>query len=85
MSMLNVMSMLNGKVAVIAGFILTEITAQGAENFIPDIAAEPTLYRAGESPEVAEVDAFLARSGVLRHRSRRPGRRGLVRQAGLKS
>jgi NAD(P)-dependent dehydrogenase (short-subunit alcohol dehydrogenase family) len=42
------------------GFILTEIMAQGAEDFIPDIAAKAALNRAGESPEVAEVGAFLA-------------------------
>ena len=42
------------------GFILTEIMAQGAEDFIPDIAAKSALNRAGESPEVAEVGAFLA-------------------------
>ena len=41
------------------GFILTEIMAQGAEDFIPDIAAKSALNRAGESPEVAEVGAFL--------------------------
>jgi NAD(P)-dependent dehydrogenase (short-subunit alcohol dehydrogenase family) len=42
------------------GIILTEIMAQGAEDFIPDIAAKAALNRAGESPEVAEVGAFLA-------------------------
>jgi NAD(P)-dependent dehydrogenase (short-subunit alcohol dehydrogenase family) len=42
------------------GFILTEIMAQGAEDFIPDIAAKAALNRAGESFEVAEVGAFLA-------------------------
>jgi NAD(P)-dependent dehydrogenase (short-subunit alcohol dehydrogenase family) len=42
------------------GFILTEIMAQGAEDFIPDIAAKAALNRAGESHEVAEVGAFLA-------------------------
>jgi NAD(P)-dependent dehydrogenase (short-subunit alcohol dehydrogenase family) len=42
------------------GFILTEIMAQGAEDFIPDIAAKSALNRAGESHEVAEVGAFLA-------------------------
>jgi NAD(P)-dependent dehydrogenase (short-subunit alcohol dehydrogenase family) len=42
------------------GFILTEIMAQGAEDFIPDIAAKAALNRAGESYEVAEVGAFLA-------------------------
>jgi NAD(P)-dependent dehydrogenase (short-subunit alcohol dehydrogenase family) len=42
------------------GFILTEIMAQGAEDFIPDIAAKAALNRAGESSEVAEVGAFLA-------------------------
>lgn len=42
------------------GFILTEIMAVGAEDFIPDIAAKAALNRAGESPEVAEVGAFLA-------------------------
>jgi NAD(P)-dependent dehydrogenase (short-subunit alcohol dehydrogenase family) len=42
------------------GFILTEIMAVGAEDFIPDIAAKAALNRAGQSPEVAEVGAFLA-------------------------
>jgi NAD(P)-dependent dehydrogenase (short-subunit alcohol dehydrogenase family) len=42
------------------GFILTEIMAVGAEDFIPDIAAKAALNRAGESPEVAEVGSFLA-------------------------
>ena len=42
------------------GFILTEIMAVGAEDFIPDIAAKSMLNRAGESHEVAEVGAFLA-------------------------
>jgi NAD(P)-dependent dehydrogenase (short-subunit alcohol dehydrogenase family) len=42
------------------GFILTEIMAVGAEDFIPDIAAKAMLNRAGESHEVAEVGAFLA-------------------------
>ena len=42
------------------GFIVTEIMAQGAEDFIPDIAAKAALNRAGESHEVAEVGAFLA-------------------------
>jgi NAD(P)-dependent dehydrogenase (short-subunit alcohol dehydrogenase family) len=42
------------------GFILTEIMAVGAEDFIPDIAAKAALNRAGESHEVAEVGAFLA-------------------------
>ncbi len=42
------------------GFILTEIMAQGAEDFIPDIAAKAALNRAGQPYEVAEVGAFLA-------------------------
>lgn len=42
------------------GFILTEIMAVGAENFIPDIAAKSALNRAGQPHEVAEVGAFLA-------------------------
>lgn len=42
------------------GFILTEIMAVGAEDFIPDIAAKAALNRAGEPAEVAEVGAFLA-------------------------
>ncbi len=42
------------------GFILTEIMAQGAEDFIPDIAAKAALSRAGQPHEVAEVGAFLA-------------------------
>ncbi len=42
------------------GFILTEIMAQGAEDFIPDIAAKAALNRAGQPLEVAEVGAFLA-------------------------
>jgi NAD(P)-dependent dehydrogenase (short-subunit alcohol dehydrogenase family) len=42
------------------GFILTEIMAQGAEDFIPDIAAKSALNRAGQPQEVAEVGAFLA-------------------------
>ncbi len=42
------------------GFILTEIMAQGAEDFIPDIAQKAALNRAGEPHEVAEVGAFLA-------------------------
>jgi NAD(P)-dependent dehydrogenase (short-subunit alcohol dehydrogenase family) len=42
------------------GFILTEIMAQGAEDFIPDIAAKAALNRAGLPHEVAEVGAFLA-------------------------
>jgi NAD(P)-dependent dehydrogenase (short-subunit alcohol dehydrogenase family) len=42
------------------GFILTEIMAVGAEDFIPDIAAKAALNRAGEPHEVAEVGAFLA-------------------------
>ena len=42
------------------GFILTEIMAQGAEDFIPDIAAKAALNRAGQPHEVAEVGAFLA-------------------------
>jgi NAD(P)-dependent dehydrogenase (short-subunit alcohol dehydrogenase family) len=42
------------------GFILTEIMAQGAEDFIPDIAAKAALNRAGQPVEVAEVGAFLA-------------------------
>jgi NAD(P)-dependent dehydrogenase (short-subunit alcohol dehydrogenase family) len=42
------------------GFILTEIMAVGAEDFIPDIAAKAALNRAGQPYEVAEVGAFLA-------------------------
>jgi NAD(P)-dependent dehydrogenase (short-subunit alcohol dehydrogenase family) len=42
------------------GFILTEIMAQGAEDFIPDIASKAALNRAGMPNEVAEVGAFLA-------------------------
>jgi NAD(P)-dependent dehydrogenase (short-subunit alcohol dehydrogenase family) len=42
------------------GFILTEIMAVGAEDFIPDIAAKAALNRAGQPHEVAEVGAFLA-------------------------
>jgi NAD(P)-dependent dehydrogenase (short-subunit alcohol dehydrogenase family) len=42
------------------GFILTEIMAVGAEDFIPDIAAKAALERAGQPQEVAEVGAFLA-------------------------
>jgi NAD(P)-dependent dehydrogenase (short-subunit alcohol dehydrogenase family) len=42
------------------GFILTEIMAVGAEDFIPDIAAKAALNRAGQPDEVAEVGAFLA-------------------------
>ncbi len=42
------------------GFILTEIMAVGAEDFIPDIAAKAALNRAGQPAEVAEVGAFLA-------------------------
>ena len=42
------------------GFVLTEIMAQGAEDFIPDIAAKAALNRAGLPHEVAEVGAFLA-------------------------
>jgi NAD(P)-dependent dehydrogenase (short-subunit alcohol dehydrogenase family) len=42
------------------GFILTEIMAVGAEDFIPDIAAKAALDRAGQPHEVAEVGAFLA-------------------------
>lgn len=42
------------------GFILTEIMAVGAEDFIPDIAAKAALNRAGLPHEVAEVGAFLA-------------------------
>ncbi len=42
------------------GFILTEIMAVGAEDFIPDIAAKAALDRAGQPYEVAEVGAFLA-------------------------
>lgn len=42
------------------GFILTEIMAVGAEDFIPDIAAKAALNRAGQPFEVAEVGAFLA-------------------------
>jgi NAD(P)-dependent dehydrogenase (short-subunit alcohol dehydrogenase family) len=42
------------------GFILTEIMAVGAEDFIPDIAAKAALNRAGLPQEVAEVGAFLA-------------------------
>ncbi len=45
---------------ICAGFILTEIMAVGAEDFIPDIAAKAALNRAGQSHEVAEVDCFLA-------------------------
>ena len=42
------------------GFILTEIMAQGAEDFIPDIAQKAALNRPGEPHEVAEVGALLA-------------------------
>lgn len=42
------------------GFILTEIMAVGAEDFIPDIAAKAALNRSGQPHEVAEVGAFLA-------------------------
>lgn len=42
------------------GFVLTEIMAVGAEDFIPDIAAKAALNRAGLPHEVAEVGAFLA-------------------------
>jgi NAD(P)-dependent dehydrogenase (short-subunit alcohol dehydrogenase family) len=42
------------------GFILTEIMAAGAEDFIPDIASKAALNRAGLPHEVAEVGAFLA-------------------------
>ncbi|MGA7419165.1 MAG: SDR family oxidoreductase [Acidimicrobiales bacterium] len=42
------------------GFILTEIMAVGAEDFIPDIASKAALNRAGLPHEVAEVGAFLA-------------------------
>ncbi len=42
------------------GFILTEIMAVGADDFIPDIAAKAALNRAGQPYEVAEVGAFLA-------------------------
>jgi NAD(P)-dependent dehydrogenase (short-subunit alcohol dehydrogenase family) len=42
------------------GFIVTEIMAVGAEDFIPDIAAKAALNRAGLPHEVAEVGAFLA-------------------------
>ncbi len=42
------------------GFVLTEIMAVGAEDFIPDIAAKAALNRAGRPHEVAEVGAFLA-------------------------
>jgi NAD(P)-dependent dehydrogenase (short-subunit alcohol dehydrogenase family) len=42
------------------GFILTEIMAIGAQDFIPDIAAKSALNRAGLPHEVAEVGAFLA-------------------------
>lgn len=42
------------------GFVLTEIMAQGAEDFIPDIASKAALNRAGQPHEVAEVGAFLA-------------------------
>jgi NAD(P)-dependent dehydrogenase (short-subunit alcohol dehydrogenase family) len=42
------------------GFVLTEIMAQGAEDFIPDIAAKAALNRAGLPHEVAEVGSFLA-------------------------
>jgi NAD(P)-dependent dehydrogenase (short-subunit alcohol dehydrogenase family) len=42
------------------GFILTEIMAVGAEDFIPDIASKAALNRAGQPHEVAEVGAFLA-------------------------
>ncbi len=42
------------------GFILTEIMAVGAEDFIPDIAAKAALERAGQPQEVAEVGAVLA-------------------------
>ena len=42
------------------GFILTEIMARGAEDFIPDITAKAALNRAGQPHEVAEVGAFLA-------------------------
>ena len=42
------------------GFILTEIMAVGAEDFIPDIAEKAALNRAGQPHEVAEVGAFLA-------------------------
>jgi NAD(P)-dependent dehydrogenase (short-subunit alcohol dehydrogenase family) len=45
---------------VCPGFILTEIMAVGAEDFIPDIAAKAALNRAGLPHEVAEVGAFLA-------------------------
>jgi NAD(P)-dependent dehydrogenase (short-subunit alcohol dehydrogenase family) len=42
------------------GFVLTEIMAVGAEDFIPDIAAKAALNRPGQPHEVAEVGAFLA-------------------------
>ncbi len=42
------------------GFVLTEIMAGRAEDFIPDIAAKAALGRAGQPHEVAEVGAFLA-------------------------
>jgi NAD(P)-dependent dehydrogenase (short-subunit alcohol dehydrogenase family) len=42
------------------GFVLTEIMAVGAEDFIPDIAAKAALNRAGLPHEVAEVGSFLA-------------------------
>jgi NAD(P)-dependent dehydrogenase (short-subunit alcohol dehydrogenase family) len=42
------------------GYVLTEIMAVGAEDFIPDIASKAALNRAGLPHEVAEVGAFLA-------------------------
>jgi NAD(P)-dependent dehydrogenase (short-subunit alcohol dehydrogenase family) len=46
--------------AICPGFILTEIMAVGAEDFIPGITEKAALKRAGLPHEVAEVGAFLA-------------------------
>ena len=52
------------------GFILTEIMAVGAEDFIPDIAAKAALNRAGQPHEVAVVGAVLTiarlKDGIVR-------------------
>ncbi len=65
------------------GFILTEIMAQGAEDFIPDIAAKSALNRAGESYEVRSRRLSGLGPRLLHHRCDDPGRWRLVGQAGL--
>ena len=66
------------------GFILTEIMAQGAEDFIPDIAAKAALNRAGESPRGRRGRRLPGVGpGLVRHRCGHPGRRRLVGEVGV--